>query len=129
MKYYLCQKVYIPIPNKKKEIVRIDEKFNFVSEHASQKALDNELKKSKKKDIYGVLVPDNIKKGYKFYNKNQEFIGEIVSGDNRNWYIKRLKDIVPLDFMCLRKESLEQKFIDGYFVVWEDENENKIQEG
>ena len=100
----------------------------FVSSHASKKALENELNKSKKKDIYGVLIPDDLKVGFKLYNKNKNFVGEIASEDKRNWYIKRPKDNEPIEYMTLRKENTEQKFIDEYFVVMEDIDETNRED-
>jgi len=103
MKYYLCQK--------------IDQKHIKVSEHSSKRALDLAFKKSKKENLYTVLIPDNVSIGYKFYNSLHKFIGEITQETNNLWVVKRPKDKTIQDCMIILKESFEQKFIDQHYVI------------
>lgn len=116
-KYYLCQRTDIFKVDKNGQKVKVGEKNIKISEHASQKALDREFDKSKKKDIFKVLIPNDICIGYTFYNIDGEYIGEIIKETKDMWYIKRTKDKTEMDCMVVLKDNIEQKFIDNYFVI------------
>jgi hypothetical protein len=120
MKFYLCQTVDLTKADKNtKELKKYGEKSVVVSEHASQHALDLAFNKCKKQRIFKVIVPE-LYIGYKIYNQNGEFFGEVVKENVNYWIVKRPKDVTDIDCMLLKKDHVEQKYINQNFIIMEE---------
>jgi hypothetical protein len=93
-----------------------------ISEHASEKALDAVFTKTAKKNVFIITVPDNITVGFRFFTQ-QGFYGEVMSEQNDYWVIKCPKDINYLDYAIMRKEIVDQRYIDRFFVLPKGESD------
>lgn len=97
LKFYLCQH------------------GSKLSEHTTQHALDLAFLKSKKENIYKIIVPD-LEVGLKIFSNNK-FYGEILKITESLIYIKRPKDNEPIDCMIMSKDRFETFFMDKIFSI------------
>ena len=91
---------------------------NIISEHASPEALNRAMQKSKKQNIYEVIVPD-LELGLEIFI-GDNYYGSVVQITDELIYIKRIKDEGDyINCGVILKENFLQKYISKIFAYKE----------